>query len=90
MERLFVLQISDEEYTEITAGARTFIVVKNNRDFEIGDEILFDDLDGRGFEDWRFNFTITHILKGTGKNGIKKGYCVLGIERKFLRRIIKW
>lgn len=85
MQGLFVLQISDEEYIEITTGARTFIVVKNNRDFEVGDEILFDDLDGWGFEDWRFNFTITHILKGTGKNGIKKGYCVLRIERKFLR-----
>ena len=85
MEGLFILQINDKEYTEITAGARTFIVVKNNRDFEIGDEILFGDLDGWGFEDWRFNFTITHILKGTGKNGVKKGYCVLGIKKEFLR-----
>ena len=79
------MQVSDEEYTEITAGTKTFIVVKNNRDFEIGDEILFEDLDGWAFEGWRFNFIITHILKGTGKNGIKKGYCVLGIKKLVIK-----
>lgn len=84
-QRLFVLQISNEEYTKITIGARTFIVVKNNRDFEVGDQILFDDLDGWDFEDWRFNFIITHILKGTGKNGIKKGYCILGIKKLVIK-----
>ena len=84
MTGLFCLQISDEEYSEITAGGRTFILSKYNSDFKVGDQILFEDLNGWNFDD-EYIFTITHILKGTGKNGVKKGYCVLQIDKEFLR-----
>lgn len=65
-------------FEQVWRGNKTFEVRKNDRDFQVGDELLlkeyFQETDtyGRALE-----ILVSYVLYG-GQYGIEEGFCVLG------------
>lgn len=82
--KLHTLKIKEEYYWEILKGSKTFELRKNDRDYQVGDLILFTDLSGEllnQYSDIQPIFVITYILENVPQYGLKDGYCILGIKR---------
>ena len=69
-------------FIEIENGNKKFEIRKNDRDYKVGDELVFTNLGGvvRFTE---YKFFITYILDSKMfPEGLKNGYCVVSIERR--------
>lgn len=70
-------------YTDLAAGTRAFDYRLNDRDYMVGDRIVYHEYDpSRG----RYTFTgsttgaeVTTVWHG-GRLGLPEGYCILGIK----------
>lgn len=83
--KLHTLKIKEEYYGEILKGSKTFELRKNDRDYQVGDLIVFTDLSGELLNIYSeirpTIFVITYILENVPQYGLKDGYCILGIKR---------
>lgn len=87
---LYELKTNPQFFSMVFAGMKTFEVIKDDRGFKIGDELLLKEFVPKGFYDDGLNddkYTgrilhrrIDYILKG-GQLGIEDGYVVLAISR---------
>lgn len=78
----YFTKISIEDYTDIANGRKTFVVLKNHHNYQIGEFLIFKEYDmmkqeltGASCRD-----RISSILKG-GQAGIEKGFVVLGVSK---------
>ena len=72
-------------FSEISSGMKLFEVRKNDRNFQVGDELFIREWNQTSQEYSGYNSPniITYILNG-GQFGVQEGYCVLGILPKEL------
>lgn len=78
--RSHTLDIYPEYFARIESGQKTFELRKNDRDFQVGDEIIFDEWDPEK-EVYTDNYVVKHIayiLHG-GKFGLDPAYSILGL-----------
>lgn len=70
-----------EYFNRIAIGQKKFEVRKNDRDFQVGDNLFLREYDpkSQSFSGGTFDVKVTYILYG-GSFGIEPGYCVMGIE----------
>ena len=81
------LKIRADFAGRILSGEKTFEIRKNDRDFQRGDEIVFQvvRLSGSAYEACKEHpldgkvYTITYVLSGWG---LKEGYVALGIKAR--------
>jgi len=67
-------------FYRVFAGSKKFEVRKNDRDFQIGDQLHLREYDPNTNEYTGRDLykTVTYILHG-GEFGIEKGYCVMSL-----------
>ena len=74
---IHVLKIENQHYENIVKGLKDYEVRENNRNFQIGDNIVFRNVDDeeRKVGTWRIKFM------HTSGYGMKENFVILGIER---------
>lgn len=74
------VKVKTEEYDAILSGDKTFVVLKNDQDFQVGDLVYFTEWDFEKdvFLESKTMYRTCYMVTGDG-NGIQEGYCVLGI-----------
>lgn len=82
---IHTLKTWPEYFYRVLHGQKNFEVRKNDRDFQIGDEVIleyFDPDNPESSKDYRapIKIRITYLLNG-GQFGIEPGYCVFGFEK---------
>lgn len=81
MSKSHELKTIDTYFYRVFTGQKTFEVRKNDRDFQIGDLLILNEIDGSTMEPTgRTVFRkIDYILHG-GQFGIQEGYCVMSLK----------
>lgn len=81
MQKVHKLKIWSKHFVSILLKQKTFEVRKDDRDFCVGDELILQEFNPvkKIFSRREVTCIITYKLDG-GQFGIKKGYCVLGIN----------
>lgn len=91
------LKIKEEYYRDVALGRKTFELRKNDRNYQVGDLIKFNDAlfvreseKSNNKDCWceeycpapsETLFVITYILKDVPEYGLDKDYCILGLRR---------
>lgn len=71
-------------FQDVWAGLKDFEVIKNDRNFKVGDFIHLIEYDDKGNRlDRSIVKRIKYILQG-GKYGISKNYVILGFDSKMV------
>ena len=79
--KIHKLKIKPEYYTEVEKGNKKAELRKNDRDYQIGDGIVFVVIDDKGNETKTDGlYIITHVLKDVSQYGLQDGYAILSIE----------
>lgn len=70
-----------EYFQDITQGAKTFEVRKNDRKYEVGDTLLLREYDpeAKEYTGYEMVVRVIYILHG-GQFGVKKGFVVMSIR----------
>lgn len=81
MAQTHELKICNEHFEDIWNGVKTFEIRRNDRNFQVGDELCLKEFNP---ETEKYTGSICHvkvkyILKG-GHFGLKKGYVIMSIE----------
>lgn len=78
------VKIADRFYSAVAAEGKTFEVRKDDRNYQVGDRLLFLDLKGqdRGGPLWAITYKLTH---DDFPDGVPEGYCVLSIAPDLAR-----
>lgn len=79
-----ILKLSYEYWNDVMSGMKSFELRKNDRDFQLGDLIIFQECHPmvEQFTPIRSQpFRIIYILKDVPQYGLKNGYAILGIIR---------
>ena len=91
--KIHELKIKEEYYKAIIDGEKTFELRKNDRDYQVGDLIQFNDklftpkyyFEGATEKYYPLPcetlFKITYVLKDVPEYGLDKDYCILGIKQ---------
>lgn len=75
------LKILPEYFAAVKDGSKTFEIRKNDRDYMVGDYILLKEYDkNTGYTGNEILVEITYMITSEQFDGLKDGYCVLGIE----------
>ena len=88
--KLHELKILHKYLIDVSRGAKTFELRKNDRDYQVGDLIRFidiredDDMSISTIND-RELYMITYVLKDVEKYGLDKDYCILAIKKLKIR-----
>ena len=87
---IYELKTHPQYFSMVFAGSKKFEVRKNDRNYQLGDELLLKEFVPKGFyedglNDEQYTGRILHrridyILKG-GQFGIEEGYCVMSLSR---------
>ena len=74
------LKLLPQYFNDVCAGRKNFEIRKNDRDFKVGDNLIFKEwADGKYTGREIHNRQIQYIYSGTGEYGLAEGYCILGI-----------
>lgn len=73
------LKILPEYFEAVTSGDKTFEIRKNDRDFQVGDEVILKEWYEEKYTGNEMKFEITYITDFEQK----EGYVVFGIRYKF-------
>lgn len=78
------IKVSTYDWDRMKDGKLPFVFRKDDRGFELNDLILpyvqDKDIDFNGFP---LSFRIVSLLRGTGENGMDKGYVIIGLRREW-------
>ena len=72
------LKILPEYFEAVTSGRKRFEIRKNDRNFQIGDQLILKEWNKEGFTGRSYHSEITYITDYMQK----EGYVVLGIREK--------
>lgn len=75
------LKIKEKYLIAILNRKKTFEIRKNDRDFKVGDEILFTVVETGG--EFPHSFIVTYVLKDCPEYGLQDGYAILGIKDEY-------
>lgn len=71
------LKILPQYYSAAASGSKPFELRKNDRNFQIGDNLHLKEWNGEYYTGREVHCYITYIFKG-GQFGLDKDYCILG------------
>lgn len=83
--KLHILKIKEKYLMDILYDDKTFVIYKNDCDYEVGDLIHFVNENGKEYDHYggieKAVFRITYILKDVPEYGFGKEYCILSIKK---------
>lgn len=84
---LHKLKILPKWFEDVIAGRKQFEIRKNDRNFQVGDEMLLQEWEDGHYTGREILKTIGYIYCGDGAFGLSEGYCILGMEpsKKLIR-----
>lgn len=73
-------------FSRIVEGSKTFEVRKNDRDFQVGDELVLMEFDPENniYTGKSHKVTVSYILHG-GDFGVKEGFVVMGFAGYYMK-----
>lgn len=82
MVKVHELKIAPEYFRAVKEGKKTFEIRKNDRNFKVGEYIDLREYSGdKGYTGNRLCLKIVYMIESDWfPQGLKDGYCVLGIE----------
>ena len=78
---LHKLKILPEFFEPVILYYKTFELRKNDRDYQVGDELLLEEWDGEKYTGRTFHCYISYIYHGNGSYSLPDGYCILSFKR---------
>lgn len=69
MKKTHAVKILPEYMTAVEDGLKTFEIRKNDRDYKVGDYVLLQEWDGKGYTGWQVIVEITYITDYEQKPG---------------------
>lgn len=74
------LKTNTKEFQDIFDGLKLYELRRNDRDYQVGDQLILLEYDQfkEEYSEREIHCTVIHITKG-GKWGLHKGHCVMGI-----------
>ena len=84
MKKLHVIKVREIYAEDLLDGGKTFEIRKNDRNYQVGDKIMFRVIDSKTQERMQHPlnkrlFDITYVLEDVP--GLHKGYAILGIRQ---------
>lgn len=75
------LKILPEYFEAIISGVKKFELRKDDRDYQIGDTVIFREYDGKDFTGrYTQQVRIEYILRDCPEYGLMDGYCIFGFR----------
>ena len=78
--KVIALKILPYYFTEVCAGRKRAELRKDDRHFEVGDNLMLQEWDGKKYTGRRIIVRVTHILRNAPEYGLQDGFCILSIE----------
>lgn len=80
--KLHTIKTTRESYTVMDSGEKPFGLLKDDRDYNVDDLVVFNIIDENGvLEETDEIYQITYILRNVPQYGLKEGFCILGIRK---------
>ena len=77
-----VLKLRSEFFEDVVYERKKFEVRKNDRDYKVGDKVIFREYGCWGYTGKEITRYISYILTSEQfPDGLKEGYCVFGLTR---------
>lgn len=73
-----ILKIEEKHFFDIIIGAKKSEIRQNDRDFKVGDQIIFQKTNGSKYN-LNKEITITHVLSDFPM-GLKNNYVIISLE----------
>lgn len=81
MVTVYEMRVFPENFKAIKEGKKKFEVVKNDKNYNVGEYIDLREFDiGKGYTGEMLCLKIVYMMTSNQVEGLKDGYCVLGIE----------
>lgn len=77
------MRIDTDDFLTMRKTYRTFVILPADRDYKIGDLLVYREFDGLDYTGREVKKEI--LYKEMNREGIKEGYVVLGIKNKIGR-----
>ena len=74
------LKLLPQYYNDVALGIKTFELRKNDRDFQVGDELVLREWDGEDYTGRSLFRHVVYIYHGCNCYGLEEGYCILGMK----------
>ncbi len=68
-------------YYEAVASDRKLFELREDEDYEVGDIIILNEWNGKGYTGRTCTKVITYILRNCEEYGLQEGYCILGLSK---------
>lgn len=78
---MHTLKITDGWWRELTNCKKLFELRRNDRNYQVGDRIVFTNINGVPREHERTYWLVTHVL--TDAEGLVGGYAALSVSRRY-------
>ena len=72
------IKIRPEYYKAVIAQMKKFELRRNDRNYQVGDEVELTEWDDKGFTGRYCTVIITYVLKDVPQYGLADGYCIFG------------
>lgn len=72
-----------EYFKDIESGKKNFELRKFDRPYQVGDRLLLQEFNSvdNGYTGKELEFRISYLLHNCPEFGLKKGFCILGLEK---------
>ena len=77
-----VLWVLPEYFIESKNGNKPFELIKDDRDYKVGDRLILAEFDGKKLTKNLCYKTITYVLRDCEEYGLKKGFVILGAKEE--------
>ena len=74
------LKILPQYFDPVARRTKTFELRKDDRNYQLGDELLLREWDGDHYTGRRLHRYVVYIYHGHGDYGLAEGYCILGLK----------
>lgn len=80
MGNIHEIKLNRQFFPDVASGKKTFALRKNDRNYKVGDTVIFKEWDGRDYIGGRIVTEITYILDEYTCIGLQPDYVILGIK----------
>jgi hypothetical protein len=78
--RTHELKILPEYFNELWVGTKRFELRKDDKEYQILDEVKLMEWNGKEYTGASIGFTINYVLRDVPHFGLKEGYVILGLQ----------